>query len=51
MSSPRITVTPRNRFLERTYDEAFPFDDDDEWIFDPSIDAILDAHQRKRTYD
>ena len=25
----------------RTHDEAFPFDDDDDWIFDPALDRVM----------
>ena len=49
VSTPRLDVPRWNRSLERTrHEEVFFDDEDDEWIFDPAIDAILNSHKRTR---
>ena len=29
--------------LRRTHDEAFSDDDDDDWVFDPALDRVMDG--------
>ena len=51
VSTPRLNVPRRKRSLERTRnEEVFLDDDDDDWIFDPAIDEILNKTS-KRTHD
>ena len=47
----RPHVPRRSRSLERPLEEAYFDDDDDEWIFDPMIDEILNESQNRRRFD
>ena len=40
-SSHQILVFPLQNPLRRTYEDALPDDDDDEWIFDPTLDRVM----------